>query len=520
MTSSKDRIKKILTDGNPAEKRAVFEFSKEDTDEMIALKFELYGRSQYPRYFKYKSAKEHKQLILNLVACYRSTSKQGTAEIAFRGFGKTSIAKLFLAFVLQNDKDAIKKFIKVLTLDGKNSKQTVTDVYNLMVETEYIYGDLFEKEGDKKREETMSAFTMKKGVKLASGTVGQTQRGHIQDAFRPDLIWFDDVEDAESVSSIVITVGVITKLDEAIQGLAIEADWFTTANYISDTGSVQWLLDRCRVKHIVPVEDENGDPTWDAFTPEAIAHLRATAEDFYGEYMCDPTRSKDKFFDVEQVERDMKATTGPTRTSADVRYWSNYKPHHYYGQGSDHSEGIGKDANALAGFDFKTGELVYTYANNTISPDLAAHEFARVGAEFGNCMYAPEINNKCGGIVITTLKGIGYPHIYRHVRVGNRQDSTTDKLGWETNSLTKTVMFMDFRRDYRDGLIKIYDIDVLKEMKAYTNADLTRNPSGKRSQETPGLKTRHFDLLTAVVIAWQMRNHFIDNTPAEPLRIY
>jgi hypothetical protein len=60
-------------------------------------------------------------------------------------------------------------------------------------------------------------------------------------------------------------------------------------------------------------------------------------------------------------------------------------------------------------------------------------------------------------------------------------------------------MFMDFKRDYNDGLINIYDLDVLKEMKAYNNTDLT--------ETTTGLITRHFDLLTAVVIAWQMKNH-------------
>jgi len=49
-----------------------------------------------------------------------------------------------------------------------------------------------------------------------------------------------------------------------------------------------------------------------------------------------------------------------------------------------------------------------------------------------------------------------------------------------------------------DGLIKIYDERVLKEMKAFTKADLR--------ESSPGAVTRHFDLLTATCIAWQMRN--------------
>jgi hypothetical protein len=58
-------------------------------------------------------------------------------------------------------------------------------------------------------------------------------------------------------------------------------------------------------------------------------------------------------------------------------------------------------------------------------------------------------------------------------------------------------MFFEFKKDYNDGLIKINDPNILKEMKAYTNNDLN---DGKA-----GLITRHFDLLTATVIAWQMR---------------
>jgi len=59
------------------------------------------------------------------------------------------------------------------------------------------------------------------------------------------------------------------------------------------------------------------------------------------------------------------------------------------------------------------------------------------------------------------------------------------------------------------GLIKIYDINILKEMKAYTNNDL--------QEMTSGLITRHFDLLMATCIAWQMKDYAVVNTIAAPL---
>jgi hypothetical protein len=83
----------------------------------------------------------------------------------------------------------------------------------------------------------------------------------------------------------------------------------------------------------------------------------------------------------------------------------------------------------------------------------------------------------------------------------------SEKLGWETNSKTKVTMYMEFRTAWKDGLIKIYDENVLKEMKAYSNDDLVEN--------TTGLATRHFDLLTAVVIAWQMNKYAEANNDDE-----
>lgn len=73
------------------------------------------------------------------------------------------------------------------------------------------------------------------------------------------------------------------------------------------------------------------------------------------------------------------------------------------------------------------------------------------------------------------------------------------KWGWETTGSSKRQMLYDFRTDYNDGKIRIHDKDLLKEMKAYSNDDL--------NDDTVGLVTRHFDLLMAACIAWQMQKH-------------
>ena len=281
---AKDLIRNILDNGTPQEKRALFSFTVEEDNAVILKKFELFTRYNYSRYFTHKSSPEHTVEVENLIRSYKGETN--VIEIAFRGFGKTTLKKLFDTFVILNDTGNFRKYIKVLTKDGKNSRQVVTDVYNMIVEVKPIYGDIFEKEGDKKREETMSVFTTKEGVKYSSGTIGQTQRGHVQDAYRPDWVWFDDLEDRESVSSLIITEGIINRADEAITGLSFDGTYVITANYISDAGTVQWFLNKKDIiKHIVPIT--NGDtPTWDRYTPEILKKLKDDAEDWAGEYLC------------------------------------------------------------------------------------------------------------------------------------------------------------------------------------------------------------------------------------------
>lgn len=507
--SDKELIKNIIYNGTPAEKRALYGFNKDTSNEKVLKKFQLFAKANYIRYFKEEDADFHPEMILNDIRSYRGENE---VDLGFRGDAKTSLGKLFLTFVLLNDEDHFRRYMKVLCRDILNSKQIVTDVYNMCLELSHIYGDVFAEEGKKKKEETMGSFTMKGDIKLTAGTVGVRQRGHLQDAYRPDWIWFEDIEDRESVSSQTITAKVIQNCDEAITGLSINGSWKLTGNYITDTGSVQWFLNKKNVLVMITpilkkgytVENgkiESGIPTWPVFSFEKIKTLESDSEDFWGDYMCDPNRSKNKFFDIERIDRDIKTAIPPRRTSGLVKYWGFYAPHHRFGMGSDHSEGIGADANTLAGFNFNTGELIFTYANNEIAPNLAAHEFARVGGEYGNCVWGPEINNNCGGVVQATVSNLNYPRVYEQKSMKQGVEVPSGKFGWQTNNKTKNTMFFEFKRDYNDGLIKIYDIEVLKEMKAYTNSDL--------QEKTTGLITRHFDLLTAVVIAWQMRNEGI-----------
>ena len=198
-------------------------------------------------------------------------------------------------------------------------------------------------------------------------------------------------------------------------------------------------------------------------------------------------------YQLENVARE------PDRKSGDLWYWGNYMPDNDYGLGSDHAMGFGGDANTAVLLNFTTGELVASHADNMLSPDLSAHEYARLGSEFGNCIWGWETNNECGGTVTATVKQVGYPRMYQWEVMDTVSNVLSKRLGWQTNNKTKNQMLTAFRSDFNKGKLKIYDERLLKEMKAYTKSDA--------SERTTGLATRHFDLLIAACIANQMKGH-------------
>lgn len=491
----------VIRKGDRREVKALLMFMDREPDTNFTFKFELFCHLFFSRYFTSKNAPFHDQFIINMRHSYQG--KQRYLNLGFRGCAKTSYTKLFLTYVMLNDHDRTRKYIKVMTRNIGNAKQIVTDVYNNCVTLRDLYGDIFVKEGDKKREETMGSFTTIDQRKLLAGTIGITQRGHLQDAYRPDWIVFDDVEDRESIQSLAQTEATINRIDEAIAGLSADGGWMCNGNYISEEGVIQWFLNKPNlVVDKIAILDEDGEPTWpDRYDKAKIEEIKGDAEDFYGEYMCDPSRADSAFFDRARIEADIDAAKQAVTESAGVKYWDTYQPHHKYGMGADTSEGIGKDANAFALWDFGTfpddvGRLVATYYNNRIPPDLFGHELMRVGRDFGNCLIAPEANNT-GHATIAAMRG--YQNLFRERKEGSRTIAVTEKFGWRTTRKSKPAMLFEFRKDYNDGKIKIYDKNVLKEMRSYTTADLT--------DTQVGLVTRHFDLLMAAVIGWQMRKY-------------
>lgn len=500
MTSS---ILEILNSNNESAKKALFLFAKDETVEKINLKFNLWARYFFPQYFTSKDAEFHKEIDDSNIQLYKS-DLLSFVNAAFRGAAKTARTKLFVTFCIANDQAHFRKYFKVLCADADNSKQIVTDIYNALIsyKVSAMYPEIFEKT-NKKREETMESFTTTTGVKVVADSVGTDQRGAIQEESRPDFIWFEDFENRTTLRSAKKTKAISENMEEARTGLAKNGGCLYTCNYVSESGTVHSLItkpaERRRVL-ITPIL-KNGVSMWpDRYSEAEIEIMRRDDEDFEGERLCKPSASKDILFDRETL--DNMVPKAPIKEVAGFKIFKNYDPSHRYGSGHDVAGGVGLDSSTSAFIDFETvpAQVVGTFANNTIKPEVFGDEVNREANFFPGVVVGIEKNNH-GHTTIARARQLGVNLLKtpgKDTKVGS---SAPTEYGWETNGLTKPKMIFALSKAIEDGLLILNDINLINELKSYTRNDLIDD------EHDPRLTTRHFDLLIAVAIAWQTKDY-------------
>lgn len=496
-------IRKILDNDNPKELLALFQFTPEDGIERIEKKFVLWSRYFFPKFFSSKDASEHSDIDKGNIKVYIGQEPE-FLDIAFRGFSKTTRTKLFIAFCIANDTAHYRKYYKVLSKDLGNAKQTTTDVYNMLISrrVRIVYPEIFQKT-DAKREETMASFTTATGIKMTADTIGTDQRGQIQDESRPDFIFFDDIETRMSLMSAVTTFKIWQNMDEAITGLAKGGGAIYCCNYISELGNVHKLVQRITHRIIVPIE-RNDVPTWERYSKEDIEQIKKTVEDYEGDYLCKPSASKDVYFDRPSLEAMPKLEA--IRDIAGFKLFKKYDPSHRYGSGHDVAGGVGLDSSTSVVIDFSMipAQVVATYADSSVLPEAFGNEVYSQTNMFGNCISAIENNKFDQAILKAKQLGVNLFKMAKGQTLKTLSISQPQyTYGWNTNSLTKSKMLADLRKAIYDGLINLNDPNLINECMSYTRNDLIDVEPDTR------LTTRHFDLLTACAIAWQMKDHAV-----------
>lgn len=502
------KISDILNSANPTRIKTFYAFDSTTLDVNVLFRFRIWIRNNFPKYFGSDDADFHQQIIdVNNLKAYRGSILSFT-DIAFRDAAKTARTKLFVAFCICNDLDHFRRYIKVLAEDGANSEQIVTDIYNMLVSPNImeLYPEIFQSTGYK-REERMTSFTTTTGVKIVAGTVGSSQRGALQDDARPDLIWYEDFENKKTLRSGRMTKAIWENMEEARTGLAKNGACIYTCNYTSEQGNVHKLVIKKGPKHIVeiiPIIDDAGNPTWNKYTKGDIAQMREDDEDFEGERLCKPSASRDIFFDRESLEKMPKRV--PVREIAGLKIFYPFDPSHRYGSGHDVAGGVGLDSSTSVFIDFSTipARVVATFKNNLIKPDTFGDEVSRESDIFGGCIAGIEKNNH-GHATIARAKQLEVNQYSTKPKEEKVQEATqspaTAEYGWHTNALTKPKMLFAFAKAIVDGLIECSDPDLIQEAMSYTRNDLMDN------EKDPRLTTRHFDLLIAACIAWQMKDY-------------
>lgn len=496
--------------------KALFLFNKDNSSEEVILKFGLWSRYFFPKYFTSNDAPFHKEMDLYNLQAYRG-ELTSFVNITFRGGSKTVRTKLFIAFCIANDEDHQRKYIKVLSADIDNCSQITTDIYNTLINTQGFY-NLFEKTS-KKREERMSSFTTSTGIKVKADTIGTDQRGSVQEEARPDLIWYEDIESRTTLRSALKTKMIADNMEEARTGLAIGGSSIYTCNYISEAGNVHQLIHKKATNRkvlIIPIIEnavflenpdkgkndnmyllESGDVNWNRYSLKDIENMKNDDEDFEGERLCNPEAGDNVYFPRSMLNKQVPIS--PIKNISGFRIFKKYNPSHRYAGGHDVAGGLKLDSSTSVFIDFDTipAQVVGIFASNEISPEAFGDEVYSQGNRFGGCILGIENNRyeRC----IMKAKVLGAKLFMRQPKAIRNPYNLPHEYGWNTNTLTKNQMMSDMKEAIESGLIDLNDEGLIQELKSYTKNDIIdRDPDIR-------LTTRHFDLLIACAIAWQMK---------------
>lgn len=514
-------VRDIFINGTPEERRY-----------LCRQHIGYFGIYYFSEFYKYEIADYQKDMYDDLHDLLDGDINE-LLWIMYRESAKTSIAKIFATYCICY---RLKRFINYDAFDKDNSEAALFDISVWLQTNQKIIADFgqlyFEDNRDpkgKRRSEMkrMTEFITANDIKVKAYSTQQSTRGRIYKEQRPDLYILDDFETSKTKDSAASTAKVKKHIDEMRSGLSTDGRVIYLGNRITDIGTVAYLesitaRDPMMRLREVPVVDRQGTVMWpDKYvkTDKEAAQINKTIEDpqlkkvsleskkralgdrvYATEMENDPGQSGDYVFDRKKIKRLLEHSEEPKKTVAGLKIWDEFKASHRYGGGGDTSEGIGQDANTLAIIDFtsKPALLVATFKDNRIAPNTFGHEINRAGLLYGEPIMGVEINNT-GYATIAELQTIEYPNIYQRERKDRITNKMVKEYGWKTTSLTKPDIISQLVTAVEDGELLILDKELLDEMMLLTKQFMR--------QEASTNMTKHFDLVMAAAIAWEMRGH-------------
>ena len=241
--------------------------------------FSIFFAYYFTEYIKYPFAPFHYEMFEDIKDLMEGKYREA-AWIAFRESAKTSIAKIFMIWLIVYNK---RRYLNADSFSITNAERIHFDIVLALQTNHKIkedFGELFnsKRDSDEVTQKRINNFVTTNGVRVEAHSTGKSVRGRLHGSQRPDFVLLDDFETNETKDSKAHTQGVISHIDEFKSGLDSQAIVLYLGNLITEYGSVATLIERAKTDHRIKVRnipvEESGKPTWEA--KYAMTDIEAT----------------------------------------------------------------------------------------------------------------------------------------------------------------------------------------------------------------------------------------------------
>ena len=243
--------------------------TKEERLFLSEQSFGLFAIYYFKDYFKYALASYHYDFFKDCHDLVNGNIRE-VAWIAFRESGKTSIAKLFVIWLIATGK---RKYINVDSFDKENAERILFDVAYEMVNNKRLqadFGVMFSKERGIQdiKQNRINNFVTENGIRVEAHSTQESVRGRLHLNQRPDCLILDDIETNKTKDSQAYTKQVADHISEAMAGMSPDGFMLYLGNFITEYGNINHLFERAktdsgiRVRNIPVIIDNL--PAWPA----------------------------------------------------------------------------------------------------------------------------------------------------------------------------------------------------------------------------------------------------------------
>jgi phage terminase large subunit-like protein len=243
--------------------------TKEERRFLAEHSFGLFCIYYFDRYFNYALAPYHYDFFTDCHDLVEDRIRE-VAWIAFRESGKTSVAKLFVIWMIAYKR---RKYINLDSFDKENAERILFDVaYELVNNTRLRadFGTLFSKERSigEIKQNRINNFVTENGIRVEAHSTQESVRGRLHLNQRPDCLILDDIETNKTKDSQAYTKQVADHISEAMAGMSTNGFMLYLGNYITEAGNIQHLFDRAKIDEKIRVRNIpviiDGKPAWEA----------------------------------------------------------------------------------------------------------------------------------------------------------------------------------------------------------------------------------------------------------------